>query len=395
MFLCSIHLGCERFSGSHRLSGRPSVVILMGAAVLGAAWITGCSQQNQPAGTPIEQAWEAPPAPASDPTARPAHASDSTASPAASTLLAEAPTTRPEGSSSEPPPAEAILAVVNGKPLAREAIVGMLIESHGLSLLEHMILLTVAQERAARMGLTIGPGDVAAAHEEALRRISQPLSGEGVPLDRPTAERLLAEFLQAKNISRGEWELRMRQHAYLRKIAQAEVERTTLTEAMLREEYGLAYGERVQIRHIQVSSLAAVERVRSALQRRGDFAAVAREMSENQITGTNGGLLEPFTLNEGDVPPLIREAAFRMKPGEISAALQVENWYHIIKVERRFPASGVTFENVDRDALRNRLKDRLARERQETLEEELFRSASVDIRDETLRKQFREKYQKP
>jgi peptidyl-prolyl cis-trans isomerase C len=161
---------------------------------------------------------------------------------------------------------------------------------------------------------------------------------------------------------------------------------------MLREEYVLAFGERVQIRHIQVSSLAAVTRVKAALEKGGDFAAVARETSENQITGASGGLMPAFTRNEADVPPLIRETAFGMKPGEVSAAVQVDNWYHIIKLERQFPPSGVSFDNTDHEALKKRLLERLTRQRQETLEVELFRSAHVDIRDAGLAKRFKAKH---
>ena len=357
---------------SRRWGGAALAGLLL--TVVGAA----CTDPNPPLGTPVEQAWESP-----------------AAREAAVSAVPPEPATAPEDEATTPAePVEPVMAVVNGRPLSRNQLVDLLIESHGLGLLEQMILLTAAKGRATEMGLNVTPADVKAAHEDALRRISQPMGGEGVPLDRPVAERLLREFLQAKNISQAEWNLRMEQQAWVRKIAEAEVEQIVINERMLREEYGRAYGERVQIRHIQVSSLAAVERVRSALQRKGDFAAVAREMSENQITAANGGLLEPFTYNESDVPPLIREAAFRMKPGEISPTVQQENWYHILKCERRFPASGVSFENVDREVLKSRLKDRLIRQRQETLEEELVRSANVDIRNGTRRKQFKEKHQR-
>jgi len=341
---------------------------------------TGCAQPRGPAGTPLEQAWETP----------------ATVSPTAAPVLPEpvAPVTATEPAFDPPrEPPDAVIALVNGRPILRDRLITMLIETRGLALLEQMILLAAAQRRAEEMGLEVTADDVQAAHEEALKQIAQPIGGEGLPLDRPAAEKLLREFLSAKNLSPVEWELRMKQRAFLRRVAAAEVEKMTVTDAMLREEYALAYGERVQIRHIQVSSLAAVERVRAALARE-DFAAVARQMSENQITGAGGGLLPPFTRNDGSVPPLIRETAFDLKPGEVSAAVQQDNWYHLIRLERRFPASGVRFENVDRDALRKRLLDRLTRQRQDALEEELFRSARVDIRDETLRRQFAEKYRR-
>ena len=365
MFLHALRLGC---------------ILLVGLTLA-----AGCVQQDKPAGTPLEQAWEKPAAPPV-----PAEAGKTTPEPLA-TQPAGVAAVEPAGA---PESADPIVAVVNGRPIPRARLVGMLVETHGLPLLEQMILLTAAEQRAAEMGLKITQADVTAAQEDALRRISMPLGSEGAPLDRPAAEKLLGEFLAAKNLSAGEWDLRMRQRACVRKIAEAEVAQTKVTGPMLREEHVLAFGERVQIRHIQVSSLSAVSRVKAALEKSGDFAAVARELSENQITGASGGLLPPFTRNDPDVPPLIRETAFRMQPGETSPAVQQDNWYHIIKVERRFPASGVSFDNADQEALKKRLLERLTRQRQETLEAELFRSAHVDIHDAGLAKGFREKNRK-
>lgn len=349
-------------------------------ALVSAVATAGCARPAQPAGTPVEQAWEnqvVPPA--RDP---------------ATAVAADSPVTTGPADAADLVEADGIVAVVNGTPIARRRMVRMLVEGHGLALLQQMILLAAAQQKAAELNLQVTAADVAAAHEDALRRISMPIAAQAAPLDRPAAERLLDEFLAAKNISRGEWDLRMQQRAYLRKLAEAEIEKVALTDVMLREEYLLTYGERVQVRHIQVPSLAAVDRVRAALTEGRDFAAVARELSENQVTGANGGLMPPFTRNDTAVPPLLREAAFALRAGEPSAPVQVDSWFHILKLERRFPASEVKYENADREALRRRLTDRLVRQRQETLEEELFRAATVDIRDETLRKQFAERFRR-
>lgn len=347
-------------------------------ALLPAA-LFGCAQQQRPAGTSVAQAWE-----------KPANTGTEAESAVSPTALATEPVT---GASQGAPTAapDPIIAVVNGQPIERGRLITLLVETHGLPVLEQLILLMAAEQRASELGLTVTEADVKAAHEDALRRISQPLGSEGAPLDRPAAERLLGEFLAAKNLSLSEWNLRIRQRAVIRKIAAADVAKTPITEPMLREEYVLAFGERVQIRHIQVSSLSAVARVKAALENGGDFAAVAREFSENQITGASGGLMPPFTRSERDVPPLIRETAFRMQPGEVSAAVQVDNWYHLIKLERRFPPSGVSFEHTNREALEKRLRERLTQQRQETLEVELFRSAAVDIHDAELSRQFKAK----
>lgn len=352
--------------------------------------LAGCARSDKPVGIPIEQAWErpAPPSPPASATA--------TASGTAGTQPAELDSAD-------------IIAVVNGTPIARSSMVRTLLDSHGLSLLEQLILLNAARQRGAKMGLAVTSADVQAAHEDALRRLATPVGGiDEQTLDRQVTERLLKEFLVAKNISRVEWDRRMEQQAWLRKIAVAEFEKTDVTNDMLREEYGLEFGERVQVRHIQVSSLQAAARVRAALTGTGDsdspvppaagqsvsarFELVARQYSENQLTAARGGLMPPFTRNEPTVTPLIREAAFSLQPGQFSPPVHETGGYHILLLERRFPASSVGFENVDHARLRQRFLDRRIRQRVEILDGELFKTALIDVRDPELARQFRARY---
>lgn len=284
-----------------------------------------------------------------------------------------------------------IIAVVNGEAVTRDDLVKQLIPSHGLQVLQQQILLIAAQQRANEMGLSVSRKDIAAEHEDALERIATPLVNEAPKLDRQSAEQQLQQFLRSKNISRLEWENRMRRLAYLRKIARAEVDDMQITDKMLQREYNLAYGKRVQVRQLQVSSLAKIRRARSMLAAGKAFETVVRQLSENPLTASLGGLLPPFTRRDPSVSPLIREAAFELETGETSMTIPEGGVYHIIHVERRFPASGVKYENVDKSKLVDRLKDRLVRQRMDDLELELFQDASVDIRHERLRRQYEQR----
>jgi parvulin-like peptidyl-prolyl isomerase len=330
----------------------------------------------------VSNVWEAPvPPPA------PAHSS-----------AMGAPVVESQPADGPSPFSDTVLAVVNGIPISRSQIVPLLIESHGLSLLEEMILLTAAKQKAAQMGLTVSDKDIAAAHEEALVRLQMPIVGNPDPsevyLNREVGEGLLSEFLLAKNISRQDWNRRMEQRAYLHAIARAQIENEQITEAELKKEYELAYGERIQVRHIQLTSMAAVDRVTAQFQQNKDFELLARQMSENGITSVNGGLLPPFTRHDPAVTPMFARMAFDLQEGQISPVFQEGSWYHIVKLERRFPASSVGFENVDHEKLRSRLIARRVAERQDQLERELFEAASVSIRDPMLSRQFRAKHRR-
>ncbi len=346
------------------------------AVVLGAG---ACARPDGPVSTPVARTWESREPP-----------------PEARAEPPPAPTSHPAENASENPvsPVE-VIAVVNGAPIAQRELVQMLMESHGLGLLEQLVLLTAARQRGADMSLTVTKADISAAHEDALRRLSTPVvDTDGQVLDREEAQRLLEEFLEAKNISRCEWNCRMEQRAYLRRIAEAEVADMKVTEADLRNEYDLAYGERVQVRHIQVSSLATAARVRALLAAKKDFELLARQMSENQFTAASGGLARPFTRDDPGVTPLLRKVAFELEVGEVSETIRDGEAYHIIRCERRFPASDVGFENVNGDELRRRLLERLIRQRQQDLETELFQQAAVHIRDAELSRQFHEKHRR-
>ncbi len=362
--------------------------LAMWGVMAGCGW--GCASGDRAAGTSVDRLWELPASPA------PA-ASDTTMDEEAATVSvgedgAAQASTAPAGG----PSAGVPVALVNGTPITRRELIGLLVECHGINLLEQLILLTAARQRAEELGLKVTAADVDAAHQDALRRLASPIGGNTTGnLDTASAQKLLDQFLLAKNISTQEWQLRMRQRAYLTKIAEAEVARMEITEAMLRQEYERAYGEKVQIRHMQLPSLAAVTRARALLTEKKDFELVARQLSENELTAAQGGLLAPFTRNDPGIPPLIRETAFDLAPGEISTALQEQNWYHLVRVERRFPASDVGYENVDKAALRQRLADELVRQRQESLESELFHAATVDIRDADLARRFRERHRPP
>jgi len=383
------------------------VYLLAGAFVL-TLTIGACdSASSGPEGKPVRDAWEAPQVPS----APPALGAEATSEPpdAPGTSGDTADTADAAGAGTSPPsssanaagqrprvPAAEVLMTVNGRPVSRSDFVEKLITAHGLALAEQMILTIAARERLEKMGMNLTDRDVRQAHEDALRRLAMPLEmGPDARLDDQaldTARRLLEEFLVAKNISRLEWELRMEQNAAIRKIAEAEVNELNITEAMLRDEYERAYGPRVQIRHIQLSSKQKVAEVRRRLSAGDDFELLARKFSENQFTAARGGLMPPVSKLDPAVTPLIREAAFDLKEGEVSLPIHEGNWFHILKLERKFPASNIPFANADKQELRESLIDRLVRSRQEMLEAELFQTAQVDIRHTELRRQFERKH---
>ncbi len=89
-----------------------------------------------------------------------------------------------------------------------------------------------------------------------------------------------------------------------------------------------------------------------------DFAELARKYSEGP-SAKNGGELGYFTKK--DMVPEFANAAFKMKPGEISDLVRSPYGFHIIKVEDVKPAHHKTLEEV-KDEIRNKLVNEKARD---------------------------------
>jgi len=139
-----------------------------------------------------------------------------------------------------------------------------------------------------------------------------------------------------------------------------------------------AVPEKVRAAHILVlikdgnrdAALARATEIRAKAVAGADFAALAREFSEDPTAARNGGELGFFEAKAMD--PAFASAAFAMtRKGEISAPVLSKFGYHIILFEDRQPAGVRSFEEV---------KPELMAE-QKT-------KAVADARDEVMRRIF-------
>lgn len=280
--------------------------------------------------------------------------------------------------------AEAI-ATINGRPLPAYRIINTLLQNHGAALLEQHVASMAAEEEAARRGIAVSAADIEREYELTLRRLYDPLAGiNGASFDRAAAERLVDEVLAERRSSREELRLVVRRNAFLRKIAAAEVE---ITDERLRLEHERLNGERVQVRHIQLATLAQVERARAEMRAGLPFEVAAQQFSANTGSAGRGGLLEPFTAVDERVPAAFRTAAWALQPGEESAPVRVGQWLHLIRMERRIPGQAAPLEAA-RENLAAALRERLAEESMESLFSRLVAQADVKIRHPVLREAY-------
>ena len=102
--------------------------------------------------------------------------------------------------------------------------------------------------------------------------------------------------------------------------------------------------EEVHARHILVEDEAAARKAYDRVKAGEDFAKVAAELSTDPGSKAEGGDLGFFTKDRMVAP--FAEAAFRMKPGEISEPVKSQFGWHVIQVVERRAKPVPTFEEM-------------------------------------------------
>ncbi len=167
-----------------------------------------------------------------------------------------------------------------------------------------------------------------------------------------------------------------RQFSYVRFKVDELVDRVNVSEEDARQYYGenqekYHQGPEVKARHIlfslkedapepEVAKVRAeAEKVLAEARKGSDFAALARKHSKDESTAKNGGDLGFFDRDRMVKP--FSDAAFSMKPGEISDLVRSSFGFHIIKVEEIRPESTKTFDEV-KSEIESTLKQEKARD---------------------------------
>jgi parvulin-like peptidyl-prolyl isomerase len=275
----------------------------------------------------------------------------------------------------------AILATVNNRTLSYTTWINLMKRSHGLSAFQQMLAVELSRQAAEAKGIVLTEPQLEAAYREEVAEVAG-----AETKDRAEAERILRAVLARRGVGLDEFRLSTYRNAYLRRLAEPMIE-PGITEDALKVEFDRLYGPKVQVRHIQISDSGAVSKVLEALDSGEDFAELARRFSQNLDSVSDGGLLAPFSRLDASVPAEMREVAFGLEPDKVSGPIRVDGWTQILKMEKRLPAEAVEYDKVAGD-IRRSLKDRLVRQKMQELLRNMLQSASIQVYDEELGRQF-------
>jgi peptidyl-prolyl cis-trans isomerase C len=125
---------------------------------------------------------------------------------------------------------------------------------------------------------------------------------------------------------------------------------------------------------------AEAQSVLAELKKGGDFAALAKEHSQDASSAARGGDLG--LIVRGKTAPAFEQAAFALRqPGELSEVVRTDFGYHIIKLDERMPARRQSFESVRESILKGFADAELKSSRQQVIDKAI---AEVELNQSAL-----------
>lgn len=125
---------------------------------------------------------------------------------------------------------------------------------------------------------------------------------------------------------------------------------------------------------------ATLERIRKG----EDFATLAKQLSDDPSSKEEGGLLamdesgsdSSKYFGKGMMVPQFEQAAFALKPGEVSGVVESDFGYHIIKVEDKRTAP------LSEERIKQMISDKLKKEKLEKRIEEITAASNIEIAED-------------
>jgi parvulin-like peptidyl-prolyl isomerase len=127
---------------------------------------------------------------------------------------------------------------------------------------------------------------------------------------------------------------------------------------------------------VKAEALAKATKILKDARGGKDFAALAKEFSQDPGSAAQGGDLGFFAANQM-VPPF-SDVAFKLKPGSISDVVETQFGYHIIKVVEKQPSHTVKLDEA-RPRIEQQLKQMNGQRETQAFIESLRHKGKIEI----------------
>ena len=174
------------------------------------------------------------------------------------------------------------------------------------------------------------------------------------------------------------WQRRALRDAYFDRSVKG-----AITEAEARKLYDAQLAaakpqEEARARHILVETEAKAKDIFEKIAHGDDFARMAKEFSKDTGSKEEGGDLGYFS--RGQMVPQFEEAAFKLKPGEMSQPVQSQFGWHIIKLEDKRQRGAPPF-----DTIKDRIMASLVHRKAQEMVQGLREKAKLEFVDPALK----------
>ena len=174
------------------------------------------------------------------------------------------------------------------------------------------------------------------------------------------------------------WRRRALRDIYFEKNIKGAIKETDAKAFYDEQVKGMKAEEEVKASHILIKDEAKAKEVAAKLAKGGDFAALAKEFSEDPGSKENGGDLGYF--GKGQMVPEFETAAFGLEKGKVSGLVKSNFGYHIIRLDDKRMRQPPPF-----DGLKDRIMNSLLQKKAQTLGAELRTAAKVDYLDPDIK----------
>ncbi|HEX8960597.1 MAG TPA: peptidylprolyl isomerase [Geobacteraceae bacterium] len=127
------------------------------------------------------------------------------------------------------------------------------------------------------------------------------------------------------------------------------------------------------VKRIMATAMSVLQEARSGK----DFADLAKQYSDDQLTAKEGG--ELGTFKKGETLPEIEKTVEAMTPGDISDLVKTPAGFHIIKLEKKFVKSVKSFDEA-KGEIEDLLYRKKSEERYNQWIADLRKAAAIEIK---------------
>ncbi len=226
-----------------------------------------------------------------------------------------------------------VVAVVGGQPVRMSDLQPLLVEAAGAQVLSDQVIDLRLKAELAGQNITVSEEETQREKQRMLERLSE---------DRDQAVRLLELQRQRRGLGPQRFARLLWRNAALRKLVAGQVQ---VNEALVRQAYEQRFAEQSECRLILVETLNDVSRVKGRLNAGESFEKLAREVSRDS-SRIQGGLIPPVSPADAGYPAAVREVAVRLKAGEISDPIVLDQGFAILRCERKITPQRVPFEQI-------------------------------------------------